>query len=153
MPLFSMADGDRGHPCLPGPTTQAEGKPCMDSPLLASFQSPLVKNYCTRSILVPNLWEELSFGVLIGIWALFMLPLQDFRQKDLFLLYWQCQRLTVWITINCGKFWKGWEYQTTWPASWEICMQVRMNMVSFSVYLCHHWKRMHKYTMEKRQSL
>ena len=33
--------------------------------------------------------------------------------------------LTVWITINCGKFWKRWEYQTTWPASWEICMQVR----------------------------
>ena len=26
---------------------------------------------------------------------------------------------TVWITINCGKFWKRWEYQTTWPASCE----------------------------------
>ena len=26
---------------------------------------------------------------------------------------------TVSITINCGKFWKRWEYQTTWPASWE----------------------------------
>ena len=33
--------------------------------------------------------------------------------------------LTVWITIHCGKFWKRWEYQTTWPASWEICMQVK----------------------------
>ena len=30
--------------------------------------------------------------------------------------------LTVWITINCGKFWKRWAYQTTWPASWETCM-------------------------------
>ena len=30
--------------------------------------------------------------------------------------------LTVWITINCGKCLKRWEYQTTWPASWEICM-------------------------------
>ena len=29
------------------------------------------------------------------------------------------------ITINCGKFWKRWEYQTTWSASWEICVQVR----------------------------
>ena len=28
--------------------------------------------------------------------------------------------LIVWITINCGKFWKRWEYQTIWPASWEI---------------------------------
>ena len=33
--------------------------------------------------------------------------------------------LTVWITTNCGKFFKRWEYQTTWPAFWEICMQVR----------------------------
>ena len=33
--------------------------------------------------------------------------------------------LTVWITTNCGKFFKRWEYQATWPASWEICMQVR----------------------------
>ena len=33
--------------------------------------------------------------------------------------------LTVWITKNCGKFWKRWDYQTTLPASWEICMQVK----------------------------
>ena len=33
--------------------------------------------------------------------------------------------LTMWFTINCGKFWKRWEHQTIWPASWEICMQVR----------------------------
>ena len=33
--------------------------------------------------------------------------------------------LTVWIRTNCGKFCKRWEYQTTLPASWEICMQVR----------------------------
>ena len=33
--------------------------------------------------------------------------------------------LTVWITKNCGKFLKRWEYQTTLPASWEICMQVK----------------------------
>ena len=31
----------------------------------------------------------------------------------------------LWITKKCGKFWKRWEYQTTWSASWEICMQVR----------------------------
>ena len=32
---------------------------------------------------------------------------------------------TVWITINCGKFWRRWEYQTTLSASWEICMHVK----------------------------
>ena len=31
--------------------------------------------------------------------------------------------LTVWITTNCGKFLKRWEYQTTLPASRETCMQ------------------------------
>ena len=33
--------------------------------------------------------------------------------------------LTVWITTNCGKFFKRWEYQTTLPASWEACMWVK----------------------------
>ena len=31
----------------------------------------------------------------------------------------------MWITTNCRKFLKRWEYQTTWPASWEICIQVK----------------------------
>ena len=26
--------------------------------------------------------------------------------------------------INCEKIFKRWEYQTTWSASWETCMQV-----------------------------
>ena len=30
--------------------------------------------------------------------------------------------LTVWITTNCGKFFKRQKYQTTLPASWETCM-------------------------------
>jgi len=33
--------------------------------------------------------------------------------------------LTVWITTNCGKFLKRWEYQTTWHASWEIFLYVK----------------------------
>ena len=41
--------------------------------------------------------------------------------------------LTVWITINCGKFWKKWEYRTTWPASWEICMQVRKQQLELDM--------------------
>ena len=41
--------------------------------------------------------------------------------------------LTVWIKINCGKFWKRWEYQTTWPASWETCMQVRKQQLELDV--------------------
>ena len=41
--------------------------------------------------------------------------------------------LTVWITINCGKFWKTWECQTTWLASWEICMQVRKQQLELDM--------------------
>ena len=41
--------------------------------------------------------------------------------------------LTVWITINCGKFWKRWEYQTTLPASWKTCMQVRKQQLELDM--------------------
>ena len=35
--------------------------------------------------------------------------------------------LTVWITTNCGKSFKRWQYQTTIPISWETCIQSRSN--------------------------
>ena len=41
--------------------------------------------------------------------------------------------LTVWITINCGKFFKRWEYQTTLPASGEICIQVKKQQVELDM--------------------
>ena len=41
--------------------------------------------------------------------------------------------LTVWITTNCGKFWKKWEYQTTWPAFWQICVQVRKQQLELGM--------------------
>ena len=30
-------------------------------------------------------------------------------------------------------FWKRWEYQTTWPASWEICMQVKKQQLELDM--------------------
>ena len=53
---------------------------------------------------------------------------QESSRKHLFLFYWLCQSL--WLCAsqqsmeNFSTLWK-WEYQTTWPASWEICMQVK----------------------------
>ena len=49
---------------------------------------------------------------------------QEF-QKNIYFCFIDYVKAFVWITINCGKFWKRWEYQTTLPASWEICMQVK----------------------------
>ena len=50
---------------------------------------------------------------------------REFQKNIYFCFIDYANPLTVWITINCGKFWKIWAYQTTWPASWEICMQVK----------------------------
>ena len=41
--------------------------------------------------------------------------------------------LTVWITTNCGKFFKRWEFQTTWPASWEICVLVKKQQLELGM--------------------
>ena len=43
------------------------------------------------------------------------------------------KHLTVWITITCGTFFKRWKYQITWPASWEICMQVRKQQLELGM--------------------
>ena len=39
------------------------------------------------------------------------------RKTSTFALLTAPNLLTVWITINCGKFFKRWEYQTIWHAS------------------------------------
>ena len=54
-------------------------------------------------------------------------------EKHLSALLTMPKPLTVWITINCGKFWKRWEYQTTWPASWETCIQVRKQQLELDM--------------------
>ena len=54
-------------------------------------------------------------------------------QKNIYFCFIDYAKAFVWITINCGKFWQRWEYQTTWPASWEICMQVRKQQLELDV--------------------
>ena len=45
--------------------------------------------------------------------------------------------------INCGKFFKRWEYQTTWPASWEICTQVKKQQLELDIeeWTFQNWER------------
>ena len=50
---------------------------------------------------------------------------REFQKTSTSALLTMPKPLTLWITTNCGKFYKRWIYQTTWPASWENCMQVR----------------------------
>ena len=49
---------------------------------------------------------------------------REFQKKSTSVLFTMPKPLTVWIITNCGKFFKWWDYQIIWPASWEICMQV-----------------------------
>ena len=46
-------------------------------------------------------------------------------QKNIYFCLIDYALLTVWITVNCGKFLKRREYQTSLPASWETYMQVK----------------------------
>ena len=48
-----------------------------------------------------------------------------FPEKHLLLLYWLHQSLWLCGSQQTGKFLKRWEYQTTWPDSWEICIKVK----------------------------
>ena len=50
---------------------------------------------------------------------------RDFQKTSTPALLTTPKPLTMWITMHSGKFLKTWEYQTTWPASSEICMQVK----------------------------
>ena len=54
-------------------------------------------------------------------------------QKNIYFCFIDYAKAFDWNTINCGKFWKRWEYQTTWPASWEICVQVRKQQLELDM--------------------
>ena len=59
---------------------------------------------------------------------------QESSKKHLLLLFLNMPKpLTVWITSNCGKFLKRWEYQTTLPSSCEICMQVKKQQLELDM--------------------
>ena len=57
---------------------------------------------------------------------------REFQEKHLFLLYWLYQSL--WLcgsqeTVENSE----WEYQTTWPASWDTCIQVRKQQLELDM--------------------
>ena len=72
---------------------------------------------------------EIKLPTSVGSWK----KQESSRKTSISALLTMPKSLTVWITINCGKFFKRWEYQTTWPASWEIFMQVRMQQLELDM--------------------
>ena len=53
---------------------------------------------------------------------------QEF-QKNIYCSFVDYTKAFVCVDHNCGKFLKRWKYQITWPASWEICMQIQKGTV------------------------
>ena len=75
--------------------------------------------------------------------SLYIISLQDTCMKHLYFLfsgvsvhilcsffYWIIVFSYFWL---CGKYLKRWEYQTTLPASWETCMQVKKQQLELGM--------------------
>ena len=58
---------------------------------------------------------------------------REFQKNIDFCFFDYAKAFDVWITINCGKFLKRWEYQTTWSASWETYMQVKKQQLELDM--------------------
>ena len=54
-------------------------------------------------------------------------------QKNIYFCFIDYAKAFVYITTNYGKLFKRREYQTTWPASWEICMQVKKQQLELDM--------------------
>ena len=53
--------------------------------------------------------------------------------KNVYFCFIDYVKIFVWITTHCGKFLKRWEFQTTLPASWETCMQVKKQQLELDM--------------------
>ena len=50
----------------------------------------------------------------------------------------------MWITTNCGKFLKRWEYQATLSASWETYVQVKKQQLELLEHGTTDWFQIRK---------
>ena len=64
-------------------------------------------------------------------------------QKNIYFCFVDYAKAFDCVDQNCGKFWKIWEYQTTWPASWETHMQVKKQQLELDMeqQTGSKWKR------------
>ena len=58
---------------------------------------------------------------------------QESSRKNIYFCFIDYAKAFVWITTNCGTFFKRWEYQSTLLASWEICMQVNKQQLELDM--------------------
>ena len=101
----------------------------------SKFSKPGFSNTCTANFqmfkLVLEKAEEPEIKLPTSVGSL--KKQESSRKTSISALLTTPRPLTVWITINCGKFWKRWEYQTAWSTSWEICMQARKQQLELDM--------------------
>ena len=94
------------------------------------FNSTWTMNFQMFKLVLENAEEpEIKLATSPGSWK----KQESSRKTSISAFLTMPKPLTVWITIKCGKFWKRWEYQTTWPASWETYMQVRKQQLELDM--------------------
>ena len=72
---------------------------------------------------------EIKLPTSVGSWK----KEESFRKTSISALLTMPKPLTVWITTNCGKFLKKWEYQITLPVSCKTCMQVKKQQLELDM--------------------
>ena len=86
------------------------------------FSSTWTVNFQMFKLVLEKAEEpEVKLPTYAGSWK----KQESSRKTSISALLTMLKPLTVCITINCGKFFKGLGYQITWPASWETYMQAR----------------------------
>ena len=81
---------------------------------------------------------ELKLPTFFGTW----IKQKNSRKTSTSASFTVLKPLTLWITTNCRKFFNRWDYQTTLPASWEPCMQVKKQQFhTWNNGLVQNWER------------
>ena len=119
------------------PTRQVRQTPCDGS--AEHTRARLHRESCSADMSLFLAWSKLALEkaeeleIKLPTSAESLKKQESFRKTSISAWLTMPKPLTVSITINCGKFWKRWEYQTTWPASWETCMQVRKQQLELDM--------------------
>ena len=98
--------------------------------LQLGFSNTWTVNFQMFKLVLENA-EEPEIKLPTSFWSL--KKKESSRKTSISALLTMPKPLTVWITTTCGKFFKRWEYQTTWPASWKIYMQVRKQQLELDM--------------------
>ena len=105
------------------------GKGVRQGCILSSCLFTLCAEYIMRNAGLEEAQAGIKLPTSAGSWK----KHESSRKRSISVLLTMPKPLTVWITINCGKLQKSWEYQITWPASWKTYMQVRKQQLELDM--------------------